>query len=296
MRNVAAFAPAKINLYLHVIGRRPDGFHLLDSLVGFADIGDRVTASPAPSLGLTVAGPEAAALAGIGADNLVTRAARAFAELVGERRGAALRLEKNLPVAAGIGGGSADAAATIRALAALWGVQIDDRVIALAASLGADVPACLAGRPAWVGGIGERIEPAVDLPEFGIVLANPRIPLPTPDVFRARTGTFSEPARFRPIPSDPQALAEMLTTRRNELTEAATGLVPEIAAVLGRLAALPGALLARMSGSGATCFALFAERKAAVAARSTLAADRPSWWSAAGVVVSPQARLFETIS
>jgi len=282
---LTVLAPAKINLYLHVTGRRDDGYHLLDSLVAFADIGDRITASPAARWSLAVEGPEAAALAGLGDDNLVMRAAYRFAALTGESRGAALRLEKRLPTAAGIGGGSADAAATLRVLAALWGHAVDDTTMALAAELGADVPACLAGRPVWVGGIGERIEAAPGLPELGIVLANPRIALSTPAVFRARTGPFGGPARFDPVPRDPGTLVELLAPRRSDLTEAALASVPEIGAVLDRLAALPGALIARMSGSGATCFALFGDRAGAVAAGAVLSAAAAGWWSAAGALL-----------
>jgi 4-diphosphocytidyl-2-C-methyl-D-erythritol kinase len=152
---VAVFAPAKINLFLHVVGRRPDGYHLLDSLVAFADIGDEIVAAPGDELSLAIVGPEAAALAGLGDDNLILRAARALAERFGVKPDIALRLDKQLPAASGIGGGSSDAAATLRALAALWDRPLDpDDVMKLAASLGADVPACLDGRPVWVGGVG----------------------------------------------------------------------------------------------------------------------------------------------
>lgn len=269
-----AFAPAKVNLYLHVVGRRADGYHLIDSLVAFADIGDRVAAAPAAALSLAVTGPEAAALAGLGDDNLVLRAAR----LLGPGRGAALTLDKQLPVAAGIGGGSSDAAAALRALAALWRLPLDG-LDTLA--LGADVPACLAARPLWVGGVGEALEPAGELPELAIVLANPRRALPTAAVFRARSGPFGAPGRFA-MPRDAAGLVAALGRCRNDLTEAAIALVPEIAAVLDALAALPGALLARMSGSGATCFALFAERAGAERAARRLAAEHPGWWVKAG--------------
>src|SRR5579885_2811096 len=211
-----AFAPAKVNLYLHVVGRRADGYHLIDSLVAFADIGDRVAAVPAAALSLAVTGPEAAALAGL--DTL---------------------------------------------------------------ALGADVPACLAARPLWVGGVGEALEPAGELPELAIVLANPRRALPTAAVFRARSGRFGAPGRFA-MPRDAAGLVAALGRCRNDLTEAAIALVPEIAAVLDALAALPGALLARMSGSGATCFALFAERAAAERAARRLAAEHRGWWVKAG--------------
>ena len=198
---LTAFAPAKVNLYLHLIGRRPDGYHLLDSLIAFADIGDRITAEPATTLSLEITGPEATGLANLGQDNLVLRAARLLADHTGTDRGAALFLEKNLPVAAGIGGGSSDAAAVLRLLAALWQLSIDEEALAgLGARLGADLPACVYGRAAWLGGVGERIEPAPELPETGILLANPRKELPTAAVFAARHGPFGEAGRFAPMP------------------------------------------------------------------------------------------------
>jgi 4-diphosphocytidyl-2-C-methyl-D-erythritol kinase len=284
---VAAFAAAKVNLYLHVVGRRPDGYHLLDSLIAFADIGDRITAEPAAALSLAVAGPQAAGLAGVGDDNLVLRAARLLAEHTGEDRGAALFLEKNLPVAAGIGGGSSDAAAALRALTALWRLSIGEEALRrLGARLGADLPACLHGRAAWVGGIGEHVEPAPDLPRAGILLANPRRKLATAAVFAARQGPFGEAGRFAPMPEDAVGLARALMARRNDLTAAALGLVPEIGAILARLARLPGALIARMSGSGATCFALFRDPGAAKEARASLEAAEPGWWCAAGGLVA----------
>jgi 4-diphosphocytidyl-2-C-methyl-D-erythritol kinase len=281
----AEFAPAKINLYLHVTGRRADGYHLLDSLVAFADIGDEVIAAPADTLSLAVSGPEAGALAGLGDDNLVLRAARGLAAHHGIAPEAALTLDKQLPVASGIGGGSSDAAAALRALAALWRCPLGD-VAPLAVALGADVPACLSGRPAWVGGVGEKLDPVPALPPLGIVLANPRRELPTAAVFRARQGEFSPPARRASDLSDPEMLLAMLTKTRNDLTAAAVSLIPEIAAVLDRLALLPGARLARMSGSGATCFALFADRAAADRGAAALARAEPQWWVRAGSLLS----------
>jgi 4-diphosphocytidyl-2-C-methyl-D-erythritol kinase len=284
---VSVFAPAKINLYLHVLGQRADGYHLLDSLVAFADIGDRVAAEPAEHLSLTLGGPEAGALAGLGDDNLVLRAARLLAGAAGRSLDAALFLDKHLPPSSGIGGGSSDAAATLRALDRLCGRPVSaDALTALAARLGADVPACLAAQPVWVGGTGEIVEPAPGLPPAGIVLANPRRLLPTQAVFQARTGPFSQPGRFAPMPRDAAGLAALLATRCNDLTKAARQLVPEIAALLERLARLPGARLARMSGSGATCFALFDDRAAALAAAALLAGDMPAWWSAGGALMT----------
>ena len=284
---LAAFAPAKVNLYLHLLGRRPDGYHLLDSLVAFADIGDRITASPAATLSLEISGPEAAGLVNLGHENLVLRAARLLADQAGMARGAAFYLEKYLPIAAGIGGGSSDAAAALRVLTRLWQLSISEEALrCLGARLGADVPACLYGHAAWVGGIGERIEPAPDLPDAGILLANPRKDLPTAAVFATRKGPFGADGRFAPMPDDAIELARALAPRRNDLTSAAIELVPEIGAVLARLERLPGALIARMSGSGATCFALFPDRGAAEEAHMVLAAAEPEWWCAAGGLIA----------
>jgi 4-diphosphocytidyl-2-C-methyl-D-erythritol kinase len=288
---VAVFAPAKINLYLHVIGRRPDGYHLLDSLIAFADIGDRLTAKPAGGLSLKITGPEAARLSAAADDNLVLRAARLLAGLAKVAGGAALSLEKNLPISAGIGGGSSDAAAALRVLRRLWNAAIsDEQLREIGITLGADIPACLYGRPVWVGGIGERLEPATALPPAGVLLVNPRKELPTLTVFRNLRGPFGDAGRFALMPNDAAGLAQMLATRRNDLTKAAIGHVPEIGAVLSRLRALPGVLLARMTGSGATCFALFADRVSAKQAGAIMAAAEPGWWCAAGAFIAEQDR------
>ena len=282
---VTAFAAAKVNLYLHITGRRADGYHLVDSLIVFPDIGDNLTAESAPDLSLEIVGPEAASLAGRHGDNLVLRAARLLAAHTATTAGAGLRLQKNLPVAAGIGGGSSDAAAAMRVLTALWGLSLGEPALCdLAVRLGADLPACLHANPVWVGGVGERVEPAVGLPQAGILLANPRIELPTAAVFAARSDPFGEPSRFSPIPKDALGLAQALMSRRNDLTGAAIGLVPEIGAVLAGLERLPGALIARMSGSGPTCFALFRDRAAAERACGALSASEPGWWCAAGAL------------
>ena len=276
-------APAKLNLYLHVVGRRDDGYHLLDSLVAFADIGDRISAVPAPRLSLAIIGPFARDLAADGQSNLVWRAAEALAQRLRRPPAVALTLEKNLPIASGIGGGSSDAAATLRALCDLWQTRLDDCALAeIAATLGADVPVCLAARPSWLGGIGERVEPAPPLPPTALVLVNPGIALPTATVFKARRGAFSAPARFTAAPADAATLAARLAERRNDLMAAAIEQVPTIATVLKHLDAAEGALLARMSGSGATCFALFATEQHAVAAAAALRVAMPSWWVAVG--------------
>ncbi len=272
------FAPAKVNLYLRVTGRRSDGFHLLDSLAVFAGVGDRVSAVQSASLALALDGPEAETLTAE-PDNLVLRAARALAAAAGCPPRAALRLEKHLPVASGIGGGSADAAAALRVLAKLWRVGINLDVIAQA--LGADVPVCVAGRPARMRGVGELLSPVPALPQCGLVLANPRLPLATPDVFRARAAGFSPPACFPNAWADAAALAAWLRPLDNDLQAAATALCPAVAEVLEALWAQPGCLLARMSGSGATCFALFSSPAHAAKAASTLPAK---WWRWGGAL------------
>lgn len=266
---VAEFAAAKVNLTLHVTGQRADGYHLLDSLVCFADVGDLVTATAADTLSLRVTGPESAGLSA-GPDNLVLRAARLFAAPV------ALGLDKHLPQASGIGGGSADAAATLRALARLTGAGLPDPGAVLA--LGADVPVCLAGRPCRMQGIGETLAPAPALPPIWAVLANPRLPVPTPEVFRA-LGRRDNPAMpALPHWPDAAALAGWLSLQRNDLQPPALRVAPAIAPLLADLAALPGALLARMSGSGATCYALFADPTGANAAAAHLRRTRPGAW------------------
>ena len=225
-------------------------------------------------------------MAALGEDNLVLRAARDFATHYKVRDGAAVHLVKNLPVASGIGGGSSDAAAALRGLSALWGRPLDTDATAIAAALGADVPACLAARPVWVSGIGERLDPLPSLPPLGIVLANPRRELPTAAVFRARQGDFTSDQFVRATPRSAVGLFGLLRQCRNDLSEAATSLMPEIATLLARLAALPEAYLSRMSGSGATCFALFGDRAAAERGAALLAASQPAWWVRAGALLS----------
>ncbi|MFZ5791208.1 MAG: 4-(cytidine 5'-diphospho)-2-C-methyl-D-erythritol kinase [Pseudomonadota bacterium] len=288
-------ARAKINLYLHVVGRRADGYHLLDSLVVFADLGDELKAVPAAAgaLSLAVEGPFAAGLS-TGEDNLVLRAARALADALRERGlaagGARLALVKNLPVASGIGGGSADAAATLIALTRLW--QVPEGAVDLAAiglSLGADLPVCLAGAPRFVGGIGERLDPVPALPTAALLLVNPGVAVSTPAVFKMRQGAFSAPARWSDALPDAAALAARLARCRNDLEASAMAIAPVIGEVLMALERLPGALLTRMSGSGATCFALFADIDHAEMAAARLRRERPRWWIAAAPMLAAAA-------
>jgi len=274
-------APAKINLYLHVVGRRDDGYHRLDSLIAFAGTGDRITVAAADDgLSLASRGPFAAAVP-TGADNLALRAATALKTLAGHPGGASITLDKALPVAAGIGGGSADAAAVLRALVRLWRLDLDPEALArLALSLGADVPACLRGGAASVAGIGEWITPAPSLPPAHLLLVNPAEPLSTQAVFAARSGSFSAPAPITEAMPDATALAQALARRRNDLEAAAISLCPAVGAVLAAIAAAEGCLLARMSGSGATGFGLFAAADEAADAGRRIGARHPGWWVA----------------
>lgn len=280
---VEAFAPAKINLTLHVTGRRDDGYHLLDSLVVFADVGDRLRAEAAEGLSLRVTGPRAAGVPE-GADNLVLRAARALlpaqGDTPGRGPGAAITLEKHLPTAAGIGGGTSDAAAALRALAALWQLPLPGTEAQMA--LGADLPVCLAARASRMRGLGERLDPAPPLPPFWLVLANPGVQVATPAVFKSLASPQNAPMpEGLPVCPDAPALAEWLARQRNDLEAPARALCPEIGQVLRALSALPGCLLARMSGSGATCFGLFADKHDAGRAAKALGMYQPDWWIAA---------------
>lgn len=256
-------AHAKINLSLHVTGRRDDGYHLLDSHVVFAAMGDLVKLEPGP-LSLTVTGPFGAGLAAD--DNLCLRAAH----LVGA--GAAITLDKRLPVASGIGGGSADAAAVLRGLARMGAPLPRDPE-----SLGADVPVCLAGFPARMQGVGEIVTPLPALPDFALVLVNPGIAIPTPAIFRALTHRDNPPLPELPQRCDLPALIACLRACRNDLQHTAISLAPQIADVLDAINAT-GAMLARMSGSGATCFGIYPDLARAEAAAAEL--QRPGWWVA----------------
>jgi 4-diphosphocytidyl-2-C-methyl-D-erythritol kinase len=243
--------------------------------VVFAGVADEVEVAPAQALTLALAGPEAGALAAE-PDNLVLRAARALAAAAGVPARAAITLRKRLPVASGIGGGSADAAATLRALDALWGLGWPEaRLAEVALPLGADIPACVASRPCRMGGIGEVLRPAPAIPRCGMVLANPRVALATPAVFRARAGDFSAEASLPARWADAAGMARDLAGLGNDLEPAAIAICPAVAEVLAALRALPGCLLARMSGSGATCFALLEDPEAAAQAAARLP---PAWW------------------
>lgn len=273
-----AKAPAKLNLYLHVVGRRADGYHLLDSLFAFTDYGDEVEAFPANGLSLKIVGPYAAKLSACG-DNIVLKAAEKLAEALGVKPAAEIVLEKNLPLASGIGGGSSDAAATLAVLQRLWGKSLPaDELGELALSLGADVPSCLKARPVHVSGIGERLEAVPDVPHTAVLLANPDKPVATPSVFKNRTGGFSRPDPLTPDEFSPDNFIRALKRRRNDLTEGAVRVEPEIQNVLKALDSCDSCLFSRMSGSGGTCFAFFDDADAARKARRDLEAEYPFWW------------------
>lgn len=278
MTRLSAVARAKINLTLRVVGRRPDGYHLLDSLVAFTELGDGLTVEAADSLSLTLEGPFAVGLQAE-ADNLVLRAARALAP----DRGAKILLDKRLPIASGIGGGSADAAAALLLLDQLWDLSTPpERLHEIAAGLGADVPVCLSGRPARMAGIGDQLTPAPALPAAALVLINPGIACSTPQVFVGRSGDFSLPMLGVPdIIPDVSFLASLIERGGNDLARAAMKVVPEIAQVLSAMRRQPGCFTASLSGSGATCFALFADLATANAAAAAIKGDRASWWVAA---------------
>ncbi len=279
-------APAKVNLTLHLHGRRADGYHLLDSLAVFPAIGDRLTVVPGPGQGqgpgqrisLEIGGPFGGGLS-LGPDNLVLRAAMALAAAHGLEPDTALRLEKHLPVASGIGGGSSDAAAALRLLSRLWGVAVPD---GLALSLGADVPVCLtAPRPSLMAGIGEQLTAAPAMPEFWMVLANPQVAVATGAVFAAVKQRDNPPGTAPPALTGFAILIEWLGHQRNDLQSAAISVCPPIAEVLAALADAP---LARMSGSGATCFALHESEAEAKAQAERLWRARPDWWVVAAPV------------
>jgi 4-diphosphocytidyl-2-C-methyl-D-erythritol kinase len=275
-------APAKINLTLHVLGRRADGYHDLESLVAFAGTGDDLRLEPGPGLILKVEGPTAP-LVGGETDNLVLKASRLLAERVQNLKAGTFHLTKRLPVAAGIGGGSSDAAAALRLLARLNGLPLSHPVLREAACLtGADVPVCLEPRARMMRGAGESLGPALDLPRQFTVLVNPRVPVETPAVFKAlgmqpgqMLGGRKHPVVDAPSPA---ALLGVLNAARNDLEPPALTLQPIIGEALGLLRETPGCRLARMSGSGATVFGLYDGCEAAAEAGKRISRQRPDWW------------------
>jgi 4-diphosphocytidyl-2-C-methyl-D-erythritol kinase len=284
---------AKVNLTLRVVGRRVDGLHDLESVVAFADCADRLSLTPGTQLNLTTTGPLAEAC-GEAADNLVFKAARLLGEMVPDLKLGEFTLDKVLPVAAGIGGGSADAAAALRLLAQANGIALDDsRLIEVAKRTGADVPVCLNSRSCVMTGIGETLLP-LSLPKMPCVMVNPCVPVATKDVFAAlglRNGQLlvgaSDVMRAAAWPEAGGSIeewVEVLSSGANDLEAPATRLQPVIGQVLSALSATNGAWLARMSGSGATCFAIYENTAEAQRASQKIRLDHPGWWVHAGVL------------
>ncbi len=282
MTPLSSRAPAKVNLSLHVLGRRADGFHALRSLVVFAGIADHLSLEPGPDLSLTVDGPRAGA-AGPVEDNLVIRAARALQRRIPDLRPGRFHLRKNLPAAAGIGGGSADAAAALRLLARANGLPPDLPALAEAArETGSDIPVCLDPAARMMEGAGERVGPRLPIPPLFAVLVNCGVAVPTPAVFRRLGLSPGEALDAAPHPDMAEAtrdgLFRLLSATRNDLEPPAVALAPSIGASLDRLRAAEGCRLARMSGSGATVFGLFDDCHAAARAAKAVRADEPGWW------------------
>lgn len=279
------FAPAKVNLFLHVRGRRPDGLHTLESLVVFPTIGDELIAEPSGTTTLSVGGPFGMNL-GTGNDNLVIRAVEGLAALAQCRAGIALHLDKRLPVASGIGGGSADAAAALRLASRVWGISPEPSALAgLALSLGADVPVCLGSTAAMMSGIGDIVRSAPILPGFWLVLVNPMRAVSTAAVFNALERRDNPPGPIVPEKfADVRELADWLAAQRNDLEAPAVALQPVIGIVLERLRSMPTCLFSAMSGSGATCFGLFANQPEALSGAERLRGVGNPWWVAVGEV------------
>jgi 4-diphosphocytidyl-2-C-methyl-D-erythritol kinase len=266
-------AHAKINLFLHVGDKRADGFHALQSLVAFTALGDEVSFAPDVGLSLAIVGPFAKGLSA-GADNLIMKAA----ECLSHNKGAAITLTKNLPVASGIGGGSADCAATLRGLSRLWGLPSDPAALQkIGETLGSDVPVCITRQPQWMEGRGEIVTPLPALPPLPIVLVNPLVGVPTGKVFGALRERRGVDLPLPPAFATAADLVAYLKDTSNDLEAPARLIAPEINTVLDAIAT-EGALLSRMSGSGATCFGLFDSDEAALRAATAMRAQNPGWW------------------
>ncbi|MBN8530549.1 MAG: 4-(cytidine 5'-diphospho)-2-C-methyl-D-erythritol kinase [Alphaproteobacteria bacterium] len=276
----AEVALAKINLCLHVTGRRPDGYHLLETMVIFADVGERLEAEAAPDEQdhLLINGSFANAI-GSSRSNAALGALRLLREMTGAEERLAVRLVKEIPVSGGLGGGTADAAAMLRLLKRRWNIEWPVKEWSkLAAMLGADVPMCSLSRPLWALGIGETLEILKPMPSLWLVLANPGVAVATPDVFAAYQSPLREPMNRPSGFTDTRELCHFLAKTANDLQNAAITLAPSIGETLRALEDAKGCLLARMSGSGATCFGIFESEEAAARAALELETHHPLWW------------------
>ena len=278
-------ARAKVNLTLHVLGKRPDGYHELDSLVVFADLCDELSFTPAPEDRLSLEGPFGAAIDG---ENLIFKAKRAVSGWLGREIHGDFRLDKHIPVAAGVGGGSSDAAAAIRILLRAYaGQAAAESFIERAAAVGADVPVCLYNRAAWMRGLGERVTPAPDVAPLPAILVNPRIKVSTAEVFKRLNAAPYRPDEVPSSPlsgadfSSPEKAAAALLHGRNDLERPAVAVEPAVERTLGAILRQEGCLLARLSGSGPTCFGLFPTHEIARKAADVLGREHPGWWVAA---------------
>ncbi len=294
-KQITVFAPAKLNLYLHVTGRREDGYHTLDSLVAFTDIGDEIKIAPAHDFSFHLEGPFAGHFSARDRDsspnsgNLAVRAAWEMAEALRKKLDVHLTLKKNVPLESGIGGGSSDAAAVIWGLLSLWSVNrqapfLDELMI----GLGADIPACLTCMSRRMRGVGEILDDPVELPEMPLLLVNPGKGCSTKKVFSVFDGGFRDEIEGIPAFKKKDDLIEFLSLSQNDLTENARSLVPEILDVLGFLNSQAGVRLTRMTGSGASCFALFDKEEETIAAAAAVKLANPHWWVQTGWLGRPQ--------
>lgn len=293
-RPLTIFAPAKINLMLHVLGLREDGYHSLESLVAFADIGDSVFIKPATEFSFHIEGPQAQAFtakerdASPSSSNLAVKAAWLAAREYQKNLHVSVTLTKELPLASGLGGGTADGAAVLWGLLEYWGLpKTPDLGRQFMPELGADFPACFLCRPAWMTSAGEALEEA-DLPEIPILLVNPLQSCPTRDVFLHRAGPYSAPLSERAAGFHQADLIKFLKASRNDLTDSAISIVPEIGNILNALGRKTGCLLSRLSGSGASCFGLFDTAESAARAAESISSENPDWWVRAGVLNRPE--------
>jgi len=277
-RTVYVDLPAKVNLFLHVCGRREDGYHLLESLVTFTEFGDRLSVRSADEFIFSAHGPFAKDLPSNPDSNLVLKAARTLKEEAAADTGAQIMLEKNIPVSAGIGGGSADAAGTLRSLAELWRLKVDIQgLVQMARAIGSDVPVCVHSIPAIIEGAGEKVTPQDPLPACGVVLVNAGDPVSTGSVFFARKGTYTRSFPWPEITSFDQLVFE-LALRRNDLSESSVKLSPLISDVLTTLSETRDCAYFQMSGSGGTCFGLYPSQQLAVEAARSISQSNPNWW------------------